>query len=402
MTGTLRLVTGALALGLIAAATAPLRAQDPTLDDVKKEVMRRAEVSGPFVGILREDAERIVQALKSLDPDEWAGLWCKAGLGYEAKADELAKQGGDRKQIGDLYFLAFNNCRVGRYPTASTPGRKEAYRNSLRTFRKAAQYFDLPLEIVEIPFDGKTLVGYLQIPKGVTRPPIVMHWGGVDGWKEDRQGTSRVLHRLGLATLVIDMPGTGESPVRYVDAAAVRTLSAFIDHLVGRQDVDGSRIGVWGGSFGAYWAAKLAYVEAARLKGAVFQGGNAHYGFQEKWLRPALTQTASTYLFGPSSLLEARSQAMGVKSLDEFLKIAPSLSLKDQGLLDKPSAPILCVNGKLDDQAPVEDIYLLAEHGRPKEVRIYPEGGHMGRTPGMEPSEITNLITGWLKLRLGQ
>ena len=65
-----------------------------------------------------------------------------------------------------------------------------------------------------------------------------------------------------------------------------------------------------------------------------------------------------------------------------------------------PSAPILGVNGKLDDQAPVDDIYLLMEHGRPKSARIYANGHHMGRTPG-EPSEhITATIVEWLKERL--
>ena len=53
-------------------------------------------------------------------------------------------------------------------------------------FRKAAKHFDPPLEIVEIPFEGKKLAGYLQKPPGVAKPPVVMHWGGVDGWKEDR------------------------------------------------------------------------------------------------------------------------------------------------------------------------------------------------------------------------
>ena len=165
---------------------------------------------------------------------------------------------------------------------------------------------------------------------------------------------------------------------------------------------DGRRVAVWGGSFGGYWAAKLAYVEAARLKGAVFHGSNVHHGFQESWLRPALTERASAAIFGPVGLFQARSKAMGVASLEEFLKLAPSLSLKQQGLLDQPSAPILCVNGKLDDQAPVEDIYLLMEHGSPKEARIYPHGGHMGRGGGVRDEQIAEMITAWLKLRLSQ
>jgi dienelactone hydrolase len=376
------------------------KAGERTLDEVKKEVLRRAGHHSPFEGVRRDDVERIVAALTSLDRDHWAEQWSKVGLEYEAKGDALAKQGSDAKQVGDTYMLGFNYCSLARYPVATTPGKKEAYRHSLRIFRKAAKYFDPPLHVVEYPCDELKLTGYLQVPKGTTKPPVVMHWGGVDGWKENRQHASAVLHRLGLATFTVDMPGTGEHPLKYIDPRAERTYSAAIDHLAQRGDIDGSRIGVWGGSFGGYWAARLAYKEAKRIRGAVFHGSNVHFGFQREWLTPALTKTASTYLFGPASLFEARSTAMGVNTLEEFLDAAPRLSLKDMGLLEKPSAPILCINGKLDDQAPVQDIYLLMEHGNPKEARIYPEGGHMGRTPGRDASEITETIANWLKLRI--
>jgi dienelactone hydrolase len=381
---------------------AQVRAQERTLDEVKQEVLRRAPRINPFEGIKREDAEAIVKSLTSTDRDHWAEQWCRVGLKYEAEGDALAKQNGDAKKLGELYEMAFNYCRIGRYPVASTPSKKEAYRNSVRMYLKFAKYAEPPIQIVEVPFEGGKLTGYLQIPRGVQKPPVVMHWGGVDGWKEDRQGASATLRRQGLASLAVDMPGTGGNPVLYTDPKAERTLSVFIDHLLTRSDVDGTRVGVWGGSYGGYWAAKMAYVEAKRIKGAVFHGGNVHLGFQEKWLVPALTQTASTYLLGPASLFEARSQALGVKTLDEFLKAAPKLSLVAQGLIDQPSAPILGVNGKLDDQAPVEDIYLLMEHGTPKEARIYPLGGHMGRTPGVDAAEISAMIGAWLKLRLSQ
>jgi esterase FrsA len=196
------------------------------------------------------------------------------------------------------------------------------------------------------------------------------------------------------------MPGSGENPVLYGDPLAERTFTTWLDYLPRRGEIDGARVGVWGGSFGAYWAARLAYVAADRIKGAVFHGGNVHYGFQKEWLVPAFTTGGATYLFGAQSLLEARGRAMGTKTLEEFLEAAPRFSLKTMGLLDKPSAPILGVNGKLDDQAPVDDIYLLLEHGSPKSARIYPQGHHMGRTPG-EPSEhITATIVEWLKTQL--
>lgn len=375
---------------------------DPTLSDIKREVARRTEKHlQPFGHVARSDVDTILNSLSSLDRDQWAAAWCKAGLAYEEKGDELVKRGAAGKDIGAAFYRAYDYCRIGRYPCASTPGKKDAYRHSLRLYRKAAEHFEIPLEVVELKFGEHKLVGYFQMPPGVRRPPVAFHWGGVDGWKEDRQHVSNALHRLGLATFVTDMPGTGESPVRYAQPEAERTYSAWIDYLVQRPDIDGSRIGVWGGSFGAYWAARLAHTEANRLKAAVFHGGNVHLGFQKEWLTPAFTKGGSTYLFGPSSLLEARGQALGVNTMDEVIAVSGKLSLLDMGLLDRPSAALLAVNGKLDDQAPIDDVYLLMEHGSPKCAKIYPQGGHMGRTPGMPEDEITNTIAGWLKERLG-
>ena len=256
------------------------------------------------------------------------------------------------------------------------------------------------LDIVEVPFQGKKLVGYLQKPPGVTKPPVVMHWGGVDGWKEDRLRIAKSIIDAGLASLTIDMPGSGENPVLYRDPRAERTYFAWLDHLPTRADLSGERIAVWGGSFGAYWAARLAHTAADRIRGAVFHGGNVHYGFQPEWLVPAFTTGGATYLFGAASLLDARGRAMGVKTVEEFLTAVAPLSLKTMGLLDKKSAPLLGVNGKLDDQAPIADVYLLMEHGTPKSARVYPEGHHMGRTPGIPYEDILAMIVEWLREQL--
>jgi len=379
----------------------PKGSRERTLDEVKAEFMRRAGKLNPFEDIKREDAEQVMAALKSLDKDHWAEEWSKIGLGYEAKGDAADKAGASGKELAEIYMHAFDACRVGRYPSPTSPGKLQAFQHSLRMFRKAAKYFDPPLEIIEVPFEGKKLVGYLQKPPGVTKPAVVMHWGGVDGWKEDRLKIAKTAMDSGLASLTIDMPGSGENPVLYGDPGAERTYFAWLDYLPTRNDVDGKRVAVWGGSFGAYWAARLAFTAADRIKGAVFHGGNVHYGFQREWLVPAFTTGGATYLFGAASLLDARGRAMGVKTVEEFLAAVAPLSLKTMGLLDKKSAPLLGVNGKLDDQAPIADVYLLLEHGNPKSARVYPEGHHMGRTPGQHPDEIANTIVGWLKERLG-
>jgi esterase FrsA len=64
-------------------------------------------------------------------------------------------------------------------------------------------------------------------------------------------------------------------------------------------------------------------------------------------------------------------------------------------VIDKPSAPLLLVNGIQDSIFPIEDMTLLLEHGSPKAARFYPSG-HMGNSPTTIPT-----IVDWLKNRLG-
>jgi len=375
-------------------------ARERTLDEVKAEVLRRAGKFSPFESIRPHDAATAMNALTGLDRDHWADVWCRIGLAYEADADARARAGAGKSELAGLFWLGFDACRVGRYPAPTSPGQLAAYHDSLRIFRKAAPHIEPPLEIVELPFAGKTLVGHLQLPPGVAKPRVVMHWGGVDGWKEDRLHVSGLILQAGLASLAVDMPGSGENPFLYGGEAAEGTYLAWMDFLRQRADLDARRIGVWGGSFGAYWAARLAHVAADRIAGAVFHGGNIHYGFQPEWLVPAFTTGGATYLFGAASLLDARGRAVGTRTMEEFLAAVPRFSLLTMGLLDRPSAPLLAVNGKLDDQAPIADVYLLMEHGSPKSARIYPQGHHMGRTPGIAYDDILKGIVDWLKEQL--
>ena len=103
--------------------------------------------------------------------------------------------------------------------------------------------FDPPLEVVEIPFDGKKLVGYLQKPPGVTKPPVVLHWGGVDGWKEDRLKHRRRNHEAGPG---LASPSTCRAAARTRCCTAIpppsAPTSAWLDYLPTRSDVDGRKV----------------------------------------------------------------------------------------------------------------------------------------------------------------
>jgi hypothetical protein len=95
------------------------KAGERTLEEVKKEVLRRAGEHSPFEGVNREDVERIIGGLTSLDKDHWAQRWSAVGLEHERKADALAGRKAPAKEIVDTYMLAFNYCSLGRYPATS-------------------------------------------------------------------------------------------------------------------------------------------------------------------------------------------------------------------------------------------------------------------------------------------
>jgi len=90
-------------------------AREKTLDEIKTEILRRSEKRlSPFNHVRLEDARAVAQALTSLDRDHWAEEWCKAGLPYETKGDELAQRQAGRSEIGEAYYNAFELCRMGR------------------------------------------------------------------------------------------------------------------------------------------------------------------------------------------------------------------------------------------------------------------------------------------------
>jgi pimeloyl-ACP methyl ester carboxylesterase len=256
----------------------------------------------------------------------------------------------------------------------------------------AARFFDPPLERAVLSIDGKEVVGYLRLPKGVMKPAVMFHWGGLDGWKEDRRLLDEAYLAAGWASFVIDLPGTGENPF-LATPETDRVFSRVLDYLQTRPELDPARIAVQGSSWGGYWAAKLAHVERRRVRAAVNWGGPIHHYFQPEWQRKAL-QTRE-YLFG---LFEARAALYGAGTLDAFLAAGPKLSLQALGVLGQPSAPLLSVNGKNDTQVPIADLYLLGESGSPKAFWVNPAGGHMARGGGVADVQIINtVIIPWVR-----
>jgi hypothetical protein len=113
-------------------------------------------------------------------------------------------------------LIAYDCYYVARYPAPNSPEKLAAYRKSQVNFHKAAKFFDPPMKRVEMPFkgnasEGSVAVGLLRKPKGVTKAPVVVLWGGIDAFKEERPSDPYLA--AGMAALAIDMPGVADAPL---------------------------------------------------------------------------------------------------------------------------------------------------------------------------------------------
>jgi dienelactone hydrolase len=344
---------------------------------------------GRFIGRGADPAaaEAVFRSLPNLDPIPWAAAWTRLAEPWEQKAIQLEKQSSTPEamkayQMASLYFS------IAKFPVLNHPVKQAAYKKSVENYLKAAKYFDPPLERITIPFEGKELIGYLRKPKGISRPPIVIHTGGVDVYNEDWNLADYL--DAGLATFRTDMPGSGECPFWYTPDAE-RIYPPIIDYLLTRNDLDGKRMGFIGHSAGGIWGSKIAYMERQRLRAAVNWGGPVHHSFLEPWLRES---AKDPYYFWP--ILDSFVYASHSRDAEDWVQKAPAMSLKTQGWLDKPSCPMLVVNGALDGWITIDDTKILYETGDPKAIRVYPDRRHMAlEDPASRP-----LIVHWLKSQL--
>ncbi|MFL2546090.1 MAG: alpha/beta hydrolase family protein [Candidatus Rariloculaceae bacterium] len=367
-----------------------------TLDELKAETLHRAENNfGPITGVKLEDAERAMADFDRLDQDLWASLWMRNGDDYMMGAKAAESTSVDEAR--DLYYNAWRNFNVGRWPTEkNSPGKRESYEKALAAFHEYGRLLEPSVETVRIPFEDSELVAYMRIPESSGPVPLVLGINGLDSRKEDViAGADRYVAN-GVGVFAMDMPGTGQSPV-LIDVGSERIFSAALDYLATREDVDADRIAVQGRSWSGYWAALVAYLERDRVQGAAVHGVGIHGYYQPEWQEHALL--SEEYLF---DLFPARSAVYDAKTMDEFLAYGPRLSLVERGFIDQPSAPMLLVNGEQDTQQPIADLYLMMKHGDPKQAWVNPVGGHMGRSPEWTMGRIlSQVVEPWLMRQIG-
>ena len=374
-----RLIFLTTSFALLLTLTIPSFSQqrsERTIDEIRAEAIHRAEVGQyPLIGLDPGDVKEAFNSIHTRDKDEWAAAFMGVADRYMNEAKALEKT--DPAKANADYIRAWRLYSFGRWPIPASPGKQRSYEKAIEAFLAHARFWDPPLEIVKIPFEGKEIIGYLRLPKNTTGPvPLVLAVNGLDSRKEDLSESFSAILPFGVGFLAVDGPGTGQCPIK-VSETSDRMFSRILDYIATRPEIDKNRVSMHGVSWGAYWATKMAIVERARLRGASAQSPPTDTFFQKEFLMNSLIGNRE-YLFDQVPALMAIFD--NVTTIDQMAEVLPKMSLVKQGLLGKPMAPMLILAGVLDTQVPISDIYLLMDKGDvPKTAWINPQGGHLGR-----------------------
>ncbi|KAK8183365.1 Alpha/Beta hydrolase protein [Phyllosticta capitalensis] len=344
----------------------------------------------PFMFSTASDFEPIVEEMTKLgmkEPYDWDAYSAVFAPQAEKLAGiaEAADAAGEREKASEYYLRASAVYRISRFPAPRSDKQRAAWAKGKELCRKGLALREHPVHEVQIPHthavegEGKTIPVYHQLPGGASKSnpaPLVIIMTGLDGYRTELAVWAEGWRRNGVGVVVVEIPGTGDSPALASDPTSPdREWSSLLDWVDAQEAIDSKRVAVWAFSTGGFYAIRLAHTHPRRLAGVVALGGGCHHMFDREWLDHV------NHLEYPFDLANTLAYKFGYGDDVEKFKAEASdkFSLLKDGTLDKPEcARLLLVNGTEDEIFPIDDYYLALQHGAPKEARFVPGIKHMG------------------------
>jgi 2,6-dihydroxypseudooxynicotine hydrolase len=304
-----------------------------------------------------------IQKMRQLvsDWDDWCAGWLNFAKAAEQRGN-LALEKNHLLTVGLEYARASVYACFGHYLFWHAPEEKRiAHNYSAQMMQKAAPYLSPALIPMKIPYAGIEMNAYLRLPVNQEGPfPCVVCLGGLDSGKEEWLVMSSLLAQRGMAAILFDGPGQGETfyqmkmHANYTDA-----VSAVIDYATNRSEIIPDRIGLIGRSLGGYYGPRAAALDH-RIKALAVWG--AFYDL-------------SNYASIPAHTLEGFIYVTGSKNLDEALGYIHSINLDD--VVSQIVCPMFILHGGKDIITPPSNATRLAQGASGLvEMSMWPESGH--------------------------
>jgi pimeloyl-ACP methyl ester carboxylesterase len=338
------------------------------------------------------------QLLENFSYTRWIRLWTQLAERIEGIATNCEAH-GHPISARDAFLRATNYYRTAEFFCPPSDARKiHLYTASLRCFERARPHLPFQVERVEVPYDGVSLAGYFVHGKNASgRTGVVILIGGFDSTAEEIYilGGPAVAER-GFHCFIFDGPGQGYT-LRTHGIPTLpeyeRPVSAAIDYLATRDDVDAARIAVSAFSLGGYYGPRAA-AHDARLRACVAWG--ALVDFKQVILEPhrraeRVAQVPDRVLAGVARVggrFDARLRQLrdvpmlyqwglgqllwilGVSTVNEALDKLDAFNLR--GVVEKIECPLLIMHGEADHLIPIAQAYEMYARARcPKHLKVF-------------------------------
>ncbi|MFJ4348706.1 alpha/beta hydrolase family protein [Pseudomonas sp. NPDC089401] len=328
----------------------------------------------------------------------WSAMADKlCALAQEDEAQGRLLSAGEKLNRAAIYYMT---CE--RLQGHGAPGRAALYSTFLDTFARGLRLSHENCERVEIPYAGTHLSALYVRAEGVEGPaPILVQVNGLDSTKElkYRVGLPAWLAKRGIASLIVDQPGTGEA-IRLQGLKArfdsEHWASRVVDYLETRADIDPGRIGLEGVSLGGYYCPRAVAFEPRFACGVV-------WGANHDWREVQKRRLAREGDFPVPHYWEHVRWVWGGKDIDEFMTIAEQVHL--DGILDRIRVPFLVTHGEQDSQIPLkwaERTYAQLVNSPKRELKVFtPREGGVQHSSFDNSINAGHYIADWVAETLG-
>lgn len=275
-----------------------------------------------------------------------ADTLCELAAEDEARGRLLSA--GEKYKRASSYLIT-----AERLQAHGSPGRMAIYQRELALFQKGLRLLGDPVQRVEIPYEGRPLAALYRPAEGLRpgqRAPVLVQLNGLDSTKEMKYlvGLPQWLAQRGVASLVVDQPGTGEAlrlhglPARF---DAEHWASRVVDWLTQRDDVDPARIGCEGVSLGGYYCPRAVAMEPRFACGVA-------WGANHDWREVQKRRLEKEGDFPVPHYWAHVCWVWGAKDIDDFMRIAEDVHL--DGVVEQIRVPFLVTHGERDSQIPLK------------------------------------------------
>ena len=326
-------------------------------------------------GMVHGDVLRLQAATDS--GQRWDEAAEHLGEAQLLRAEAAAGQGRTRTAI-DAYRAAVADFLFAQMPLPDGDRKSALYSRARAALTAITQIPASGLRRVEVPFASGSLVGWLRVPAEARASVIV--FGGQSGWGATYYRLSDALADRGIATLMAEGPGQGESRLVsgiHLDVDVPAAFSRFVDALEAVPELTGRPVGIWGNSLGGTFAAITAAADH-RITATVVNGGFA----------------APTLL--PFQTFREQEAAM-LGSDDEAAIAANFARLAFDPETDRVTGGILVIHGGVDPLVDREDQTPFLKASEDSTLLEWPDGDH---TIYNDSEARTAAVADWLADRL--